>query len=145
MRELVREVRVTKNDLVYPIFVHEKNRREEIPSMPKQFRYPISEVADIALDVADKGINAVLLFGIPEKKDEVAREAYNPEGVVQKALREIKHEVDILVITDVCLCQYMMNGHCGIVKNQEIVNDESLELLAKTALSHAEAGADLVA
>ncbi|MFQ6089790.1 MAG: porphobilinogen synthase [Candidatus Methanofastidiosia archaeon] len=145
LRELVREVRVTKNDLVYPIFVHEKKRREEIPSMPKQFRYPVSEVANVALDVADKGINAVLLFGIPEKKDEIAKEAYNPEGVVQKALREIKHEVDILVITDVCLCQYMANGHCGIVKNQEIANDESLELLAKTALSHAEAGADLVA
>ena len=148
IRSMVRETVLTKNDLIYPIFVDETiEERVEIASMPGQFRLPVSEVRDEALEVVSLGIPAVILFGIPEHKDEVGSEAYNSEGVVQRAVREIKDEVgdDLVVITDVCLCEYTSHGHCGVVKDGEILNDPTLELLAKEAVSHAEAGADIVA
>jgi porphobilinogen synthase len=130
-----------------PHFVREGGGiREGIPSMPGIERVSIDNlVKDIAAD-RDLGIDKIILFGIPDAKDEVASEAYNPKGIVQKAVREIKkHFQDILVITDVCLCEYTSHGHCGIVKDGKVVNDPTLELLARTALSHAETGADMVA
>lgn len=133
------------NDLIYPIFVHEKNKIEEIPSMPGQFRYPVSELKKIAKKVEDLEIPGILLFGTPEKKDEIGSEAYSDKGIVQKAIRNIKDNTDLLIITDICLCQYTSHGHCGLVSDGIIKNDDTLRLLAKTALSHAKAGADIVA
>lgn len=148
IRSMVRETVLTKNDLIYPIFVDETiEERVEIGSMPGQYRLPLSEVRDEALEVVSLGIPAVILFGIPEHKDEVGSEAYNSEGIIQRAVSEIKDEVgdDLVVITDVCLCEYTSHGHCGVVEDGEILNDPTLELLAKEAVSHAEAGADIVA
>ncbi len=148
IRSMVGEARIDKDDLIFPIFVDEgADERVEIPSMPGQFRLPLAELRDEALELVSLGIPAVLLFGIPEHKDEEASSAYDEEGIVQKAVMEIKDEVgdDLVVITDVCLCEYMSHGHCGVVEGERVLNDPTLELLAKTALSHAEAGADIVA
>ncbi|MDY1590799.1 MAG: porphobilinogen synthase [Methanofastidiosum sp.] len=145
LRALLREHDVAPNDLIYPIFVHEKNKIEEIPSMPGQFRYPVSELKKIAKKVEDLEIPGILLFGMPEKKDEIGSEAYSDKGIVQKAIRNIKDNTDLLIITDICLCQYTSHGHCGLVSDGIIKNDDTLRLLAKTALSHAKAGADIVA
>jgi len=148
IRDLVRETELTPNDLVYPMFVGEADTKPvAIKSMPGQFRYPLSRMADEAKAVAELGIPAVILFGIPSHKDEVGSSAYDSNGVIQKAVMAIKDELgdELLVITDVCLCEYMTHGHCGIVENGKILNDPTLELLAKTAVSHARAGADIVA
>ena len=148
IRDLVRETVLNKDDLIYPIFVKEGiQKREEILSMPGQFRLPLTEIRDEALELVSLGIPGVILFGIPIKKDDVATEAYSPEGVIQKAVEEIKDEVgdELVVITDVCLCEYTEHGHCGVVEGKEILNDATLELLAETAVSHAAAGADVVA
>ncbi|MEE9594733.1 MAG: hypothetical protein V3V92_04970, partial [Candidatus Hydrothermarchaeales archaeon] len=148
LRSMVGEAVISKDDLVYPIFIQENLKEKlEITSMPDQFKLPLSEVRGEALELASLGIPAVILFGIPERKDEKGSEAYNQDGVVQKAVREIKDEIgdDLVVITDVCLCEYTSHGHCGVIEEQKILNDPTLELLAKTALSHAEAGADIVA
>ena len=148
IRDMVRETVLTKNDLIYPIFVDEGiEERVEIASMPLQYRLPLSEVRDEALEVASLEIPAVILFGIPVHKDEEGSEAYNREGIIQRAVGEIKDEVgdDLVVITDVCLCEYTSHGHCGVVEEGEVLNDPTLELLAKEAVSHAEAGADIVA
>ncbi|MDF2957905.1 MAG: Delta-aminolevulinic acid dehydratase [Candidatus Alkanophagales archaeon MCA70_species_1] len=150
IRSMVRETNVSTSDLVYPIFVDENiKERREIRSMPGQFRIPLDDVADEVKEAAELGIPAVILFGIPSRKDERGSSAYAASGVVQTAVRNIKKELgdDICVITDVCLCEYTTHGHCGVVdpKTRRIKNDETLELLAKTAVSHAEAGADIVA
>ncbi len=147
IRDMVRETELTNNDLVYPMFISESDTKPvEIASMPGQFRYPLNMVADEARAVADLGIPAIILFGIPSHKDDVGTQAYAPDGVVQKAIRSIKDEVnDLIVITDVCLCEYITHGHCGIVEGGRILNDPTLEILAKTAVSHAHAGADIVA
>lgn len=148
MRQLIRETLLTKNDLILPLFVKEDlEDKEDIPSMPGQYRLPLGELRDEALELVSLGIPGVILFGIPSVKDDVASEAYNPTGVIQRAVHEIKDEVgeDLIVITDVCLCEYMKHGHCGVVRDGRIINDDTLELLAKTALSHVEAGADVVA
>ncbi|NMA30566.1 MAG: porphobilinogen synthase [Candidatus Methanofastidiosa archaeon] len=145
LRELLREHNVTSKDLIYPIFVHEKNKVEEIQSMPGQFRYPIPELVEIAKKAEDLGIPGILLFGMPEKKDEVGSEAYNENGVVQKAIRTIKENTNLLVITDICLCQYTSHGHCGVICDGIVKNEDTLKLLSKIALSHAKAGADVVA
>ena len=147
LRALVRENRVDVGDLVYPMFVVEgKGIRQEIASMPGIFRFSPDRLDAEIEEVARLKIPAVLLFGIPEHKDEVGSSAYAPEGVVQQAVRRIKKLVpELLVITDVCLCEYTSHGHCGIVVGDQIDNDRTLPLLAKTALSHAEAGADIVA
>lgn len=148
IRAMVRETTVTKNDLIFPIFIKEGiKKKEEIEAMPSQFRLPLDEVRDEALEIVSLGVPAVLLFGIPEHKDEVGSEAYNPKGIIQKAIKEIKDEVgdDLVVITDICLCEYTDHGHCGVVEGEKILNDPTLELLAKVATSHAEAGADIVA
>ncbi|MEE9610594.1 MAG: porphobilinogen synthase [Desulfatiglandales bacterium] len=148
LRSIVGEAAVSKDDLIYPIFVQENlKEKAEISSMPDQFKLPLDDVSGEAKELVSLGIPAVILFGIPENKDEKATEAYNPKGIIQEAIRKIKEEVgdDLVVITDVCLCEYMSHGHCGVVKDDKVLNDPTLELLTKTALSHAEAGADVVA
>ena len=148
IRNMVAETAVNHDSLVYPMFVVEgENVKEAIPSMPGQFRFSIDEILKELEQCVALGLKSVLLFGIPSYKDEVASSAYDDDGVVQRAVRSIKaHFPELYVITDVCLCEYMSHGHCGIVKEDgDVDNDPTLELLAKTALSHAEAGADMVA
>jgi len=147
LRALVRENRVDAGDLVYPIFVVEgKGIKQEISSMPSIFRFSPDQLDAEIEEVAGLKIPAVLLFGIPKQKDELGSSAYAPQGVVQQAVRRIKKSApQLLVITDVCLCEYTSHGHCGVVVGDQIDNDQTLPLLAKTALSHAEAGTDIVA
>ncbi len=138
---------ISIDDLIYPLFVtFGKGVKEEISSMPGNYRYSVDMVVKEVKEAESLGIPGIILFGIPEKKDEVGSEAYNPEGVVQEAVRVIKKEApDILVITDVCIDEYTSHGHCGLVEGNEIVNDPTLKLLSKMALTHVEAGADIVA
>jgi len=147
IRSMVRETELSKNDFIYPLFaVPGKNFKKPISSMPGVFQMSVDEIVRECTDVKKLGIPAVILFGIPEKKDEVGSGAYDPNGIIQQAVRAIKKEVpELYVITDVCLCEYTSHGHCGIVKGDEILNDPSIELLAKESLTHAQAGADLVA
>ena len=147
LRALVRETRLEVGDLVYPLFVVEGNGlKQEIASMPNIFRYSVDRLPQEAEEVARLGIPAVILFGIPDQKDEVGSAAYHPEGVIQRALRVLKKSVpELIVVTDVCLCEYTSHGHCGVVTGGQVDNDQTLPLLARTALSHAEAGADIVA
>lgn len=151
MRNLVRETKLTAHDFVLPLFVSEKlTKRQTIASMPGVFQLALSDVADEAQRAHELGLQAVLLFGIPNEKDEAASGAYAENGIVQKAVRAIKAKCpELVVITDVCLCEYMTHGHCGVTRidgqHFHVLNDESVELLAKTALSQAAAGADFVA
>jgi porphobilinogen synthase len=147
LRALVRENRVDIGDLVYPIFVVEgQGIKQELSSLPGIFRFSPDQLPREVEEIARLKIPAVLLFGIPQHKDEAGSSAYHPQGVVQQAVRAIKKAVpELLVITDVCLCEYTSHGHCGVVVNGDVDNDQTLPLLAKTALSHAEAGADIVA
>ncbi len=147
MRRLVRENSLSIDDLVYPLFVCPgENVKEPIVSMKDCFHFSPDTIAAEAVEVESLGIPAVLLFGLPSKKDKIGSEAWSEDGAVQQAIREIKKTVpELLVITDVCLCAFTESGHCGVVKNGKIDNDATCELLAKTALSHAQAGADIVA
>jgi porphobilinogen synthase len=147
LRALIRETRVGVGDLIYPLFVVEGNKlKQEISSMPGQYRLSNDLLSKEAEGIAKLGIPAIILFGIPRKKDEVGSSAYDPKGVIQQAIKAIKKATpELLVITDVCLCEYTSHGHCGVVVDGYVDNDKTLELLAKTALSHAEAGADMVA
>jgi len=148
LRDLVRETTLSVDHLIYPLFVtHGADRREPVPSMPGIERLTISHLAEEASEIKALGIPAVMLFGIPADKDEAGSGAYDAEGIVQLAVRALKQaEPSLVVITDVCLCEYTSHGHCGIVREDGSVdNDLTLELLAKTATSHAEAGADAVA
>ncbi len=148
LRGLVRETDLSVDHLVYPLFVtHGSDRREPIEAMPGIERLTISHLESEAGEIAALGVPAVLLFGIPAHKDEAASGAYDAEGIVQLALRALKQaQPELTVITDVCLCEYMSHGHCGVVREDgQVDNDVTVELLAKTALSHAEAGADVVA
>ncbi len=147
IRRLVRETHLRVDDLIYPLFVIAgKNIRNEIPSMPGCYQESVDVVIKNAKEVYDLGIPAVILFGIPEHKDELASHAYSDEGVIQQAIKAIKDKVpELYIITDVCLCEYTSHGHCGIVRGNEILNDPTLELLQKEAVSHARAGADMVA
>jgi porphobilinogen synthase len=145
---MMRETSLSKNDIIYPIFIDENiDKKTEIRAMPGQFRLPLGEVRDEVLELVSLGIPGVILFGIPGEKDSQGSEAYNPDGIIQRAVREIKDEVgdDLVVITDVCLCEYTDHGHCGVLEGEKILNDPTVELLAKTAVTHAEAGADIVA
>jgi porphobilinogen synthase len=146
-RRLIRETVLTVDDLIYPLFVVPgKDVKKEISSMPGVFQMSVDNVVEECKEAEALGIPGVILFGIPETKDETATGAYDEEGVVQTALRAIrKSKNEMLLVTDVCLCEYMSHGHCGVVADGEILNDVSLELLAQTAVSHAEAGADMVA
>jgi porphobilinogen synthase len=144
---MVRETELSKKDFIYPLFVVPGTRvKKEVSSMPGVFQMSVDVIVRECAEVHALGVPAVIFFGIPEEKDEVGSGAYDEHGVVQQALRAVKKEVpDLLLITDVCLCEYTSHGHCGIVRGNEIVNDESIELLAREALTHAEAGADMVA
>ncbi len=147
LRDLVRETRLSPQDFVYPLFVvHGQGVRREIEAMPGQYHLSVDQLAAEAEEVRSLGIPAVLLFGLPAAKDEVGSEAYHRDGIVQQAVRALKQAApDLIVITDVCLCEYTSHGHCGVVVNGEVDNDRTLPLLARTAVSHAEAGADMVA
>jgi porphobilinogen synthase len=147
LRRLIRETRLSPANLIFPLFVRPgKDVREEIPSMPGQFRLSVDQLGRETEEVAELGISALLLFGLPELKDEWGSEAYAEDGIVQQAVRAIKRAVpELLVITDVCLCEYTTHGHCGIVRDGCVLNDETLEYLAKTAVSQAAAGVDIVA
>jgi porphobilinogen synthase len=144
---LVRETHVQPSDLIYPIFVREgQTEPEPIASMPGQSRLPISSLADEARKVRDLGVGAMLIFGLPSHKDEQAGSSADPNGVVQTAIRAIKAATpDLIVMTDVCVCAYMTHGHCGVLNGHEVDNDATLPLLANMAVSHADAGADVVA
>jgi porphobilinogen synthase len=147
LRALIRETRVDVGDLIYPLFVIEGNKiKQEISSMPGQYRFSSDLLPKEAEDIARLGIPAIILFGIPQKKDEVGSSAYHPKGVIQQAIKTIKKATpELLVVTDVCLCEYTSHGHCGVVIDGDVDNDKTLELIAKTALSHAEADADIIA
>ncbi len=147
VRDMVRETVLSKNDLIYPLFVVPGEMiKNPVKSMPGVFQHSIDTLVDECKEVRDLGIPAIILFGIPEHKDEQGSGAYDPNGIVQKAIRAIKKEVnDLVIITDVCMCEYTSHGHCGLLEGEEILNDETLTLLAKEAVSHVEAGADMVA
>ena len=162
MRDIVRETKLNKEDLIYPIFIKEdlkKGQIEPISTMPNEFRYSIDDGVEYAKELENKGLKSIIIFGIPldETKDEVGSPAFKSDGIVQKAIKRIKEETNLIVISDVCLCQYTSHGHCGLIKDCinkdlddsddgiEILNDVSLGYLAKVALSHAKAGADIVA
>ena len=147
LRALVRESHVAISDLVYPLFIEEGNGiKQEITSMPDVFRFSPDQLPSQVEEIARLKIPAVLLFGIPEHRDEVGSAAYHPKGVIQQAIQAIKKSTpELLVVTDVCLCEYTSHGHCGIVANGDVDNDQTLPLLARMALSHVEAGADIVA
>ncbi len=147
VRSLVRETSISKNDLVYPIFVIEgENIKNPIDSMPEIYQYSIDRLDEELDRIVKAGVSAVLIFGIPEHKDEVGSEAYNDDGITQRAIRYIKEKhPKLLVIADVCLCEYTSHGHCGLIHDDEILNDETLELLAKMSVSVARAGADIIA
>jgi porphobilinogen synthase len=147
MRRMVRETVLSVNDFIYPLFVRAgTGLKKPIPSMTDCFHVSPDRIADEAAEAADLGIPAVLLFGLPAHKDERGSEAWAENGVVQEAIRQIKKRIgDLLVVTDVCLCEYTSTGHCGVIKDGKVDNDATLELLAKMALSHAQAGADMVA
>ena len=147
LRRMVRETTLSPSDFIYPVFVTEgQGRREPISSMPGQFRVSIDLLIKEALEVKSLGIPAVILFGIPDRKDERGSSGFDPNGIVQRAIRALKDQVpELVVITDVCVDEYTSHGHCGIVRNGKIVNDETLDCLRAMAKTHAEAGADMVA
>ena len=147
LREMVRNVTINLDQFIYPIFVEEgTNIKEEIPSMPNQYRYSIDMLSEELKELKDLGIKSLLLFGIPKIKDEVGSEAYNDNGIVQEAVRYIKKNFpEFLIVTDVCMCEYTSHGHCGILNGNDVNNDVTLNYLAKIAVSHVKAGADIVA
>jgi porphobilinogen synthase len=147
IRDMVRETVLSKSDLIYPLFVVPgENIKKEVKSMPGNFQMSVDKLVEECKEVESLGIPAVILFGIPEHKDEVGSGAYDPEGIIQTAVRAIKAETSkLLVITDVCMCEYTSHGHCGVLDGEEILNDETIELLAREALTHARAGADIIA
>lgn len=147
LRKMVRETRMDASSLVYPMFVIEgTNVKEEIPSMPGQYRYSVDRMEEKLTELADAGVTSVMLFGIPEHKDEIGSGAYAQDGIVQKAFRKAKEACpELYMIGDVCMCEYTSHGHCGVLCGHEVDNDKTLELLAKTALSQVQAGADMVA
>lgn len=157
IRDIVRETKLDKEDLIYPIFFKEElqgDEKEPIESMPGEYRYSLNAGIEFAKQLEEKGLKSIIVFGVPlpESKDEVASPDYSSTGIVQRAIRELKKQTDLVVIGDVCLCQYTSHGHCGLIKENddtddgvEILNDESLEYLAKVAVSYAKAGVDIVA
>lgn len=157
IRDIVRETKLNKEDLIYPIFFKEElqgDEKEPIESMPGEYRYSLNAGIEFAKQLEEKGLKSIIVFGVPlpESKDDVASQDYSSTGIVQRAIRELKKQTDLVVIGDVCLCQYTSHGHCGLIKENddtddgvEILNDESLEYLAKVAVSYAKAGVDIVA
>ena len=147
LRRLVRETNLSVDDLIYPMFVvHGGSTETEISSMPGCYQYSVDQLVTAAQELASLGIPGTILFGIPETKDTIGSEAYAEDGIIQQAVRAIKENVpDLLVITDVCLCEYTDHGHCGIIEDGEVQNDPTLDLLVKESVSHAQAGADVIA
>lgn len=147
MRRLVRETRIDKSDFIYPIFVAEgENIKSPVSSMPGVYQYSIDNLDEILKQISDSGISGVLVFGVPAHKDELGTSAYDDNGVAQQAIRHIKKKYPkLLVIADVCLCEYTSHGHCGVICGEKILNDETLPLLAKMSVSLAKAGADIIA
>lgn len=147
IRDMIRETELSKNDLIYPLFVLTgENVKKEVKSMPGVYQFSTDTLVEECKEVASLGIPAVILFGIPKNKDEKGSEAYSQYGIIQRAIKAIKSEVkNLVVITDVCLCEYTSHGHCGLLKGEEILNDETVELLVKESVTHAEAGADIIA
>ena len=157
IRDIVRETKLNKKDLIYPIFFKEElknDEKEPIESMPGEYRYSLNAGIEFAKQLEDKGLKSIIVFGVPlaESKDEIASPDYSSTGIVQRAIRELKKQTNLVVIGDVCLCQYTSHGHCGLIKENddtddgvEILNDESLEYISKVAVSYAEAGVDIVA
>jgi porphobilinogen synthase len=147
LRGMVRETRLSPSQLIFPMFVRPgRGIKKEIASMPGNYQWSVDTLIEEARSIKSLGISGIILFGIPESKDPQGSGAYDDQGIVQQAVRALKREVkDLVVITDVCLCEYTSHGHCGLVEGEEILNDPSLDLLAKMALSHAQAGADIVA
>ena len=147
MRRLVRETRISAEEMIYPIFVIEgENIKNPIPSMPGVFQYSVDRMDEMLAEVAASGIAGVLIFGIPKEKDAVGSQAYAPDGITQRAIRHIKKKYpSLLVVADVCLCEYTSHGHCGLVEGEHILNDETLPLLAKMSVTLAQAGADIIA
>ncbi|MCA0147414.1 porphobilinogen synthase [Rossellomorea vietnamensis] len=147
MRALVRETHLRKEDLIYPLFVVEgENIKNVVPSMPGVYHISLDNLQAEMDEVVSLGIKSIILFGVPAEKDELGKQAYHNHGIVQEATRFVKERYpDLVVIADTCLCQYTSHGHCGIVKDGKVLNDETLDLLAKTAVSQAEAGADIIA
>jgi porphobilinogen synthase len=147
IRDMVRETDLSPNDFVFPLFVrYGHNEKEPITSMPGQYRFSVDMVVNEAEEIRSLGIPSIILFGIPEEKDAVGSSAYDEDGVVQRAIKAIKDRLpDMVIITDVCLCEYTDHGHCGVIKDGKVDNDATIELLKKEALTHAKAGADFVA
>lgn len=147
LRKMVRETRMDASSLIYPIFVKEgKGICEEIPTMPGQYRYSVDTMGKKLEELLNAGVSSVMFFGIPDYKDEAGSGAYAEDGIIQKALMQAKRDFpELYLITDVCMCEYTSHGHCGVLCGQDVDNDETLKLLAKTALSHVQAGADMVA
>jgi porphobilinogen synthase len=146
-RALIRETHLSPAQLIYPLFIMPgKNKKEPIHSMPGVFRISVDRLAQEAKECLKLGVNSIILFGLPEKKDPMGSGAHAKDGIIQRAIRELKNKVpELLVVTDVCLCEYTSHGHCGIIIEKQIDNDATLEVLGQTALSHAAAGADMVA
>ncbi len=147
IRDMVRETILNSNDFIYPIFVVEgENVKEEIPSLVGNYHWSLDRLPEVIDEVIAAGVKGIILFGLPDEKDEIASSAFCEEGIVQRAIRKVKEiSKELFVITDVCMCQYTSHGHCGVIKNERVDNDESLKYLAKIALSHAKAGADMIA
>ncbi|MDR3611157.1 MAG: porphobilinogen synthase [Ignavibacteriaceae bacterium] len=147
IRNMIRETTLTKDDFIYPLFVIPgKNIKREVKSMPGNYQMSVDEIVKECKKIYSLGIPAIILFGIPDHKDEVGSGAYDSNGIIQQAVKAIKKEVkDLLIITDVCLCEYTSHGHCGVLGGEEILNDETVELLVKESISHVEAGADIIA
>ena len=147
-RELVKNISIEKSSLIYPLFVCDgENIKSEIESMPEQYRYSLDRLNEELDELLKLGINNILLFGIPNCKDEIGSQAYDENGIVQRTVRQIRKDYQdkFLIVTDVCMCEYTSHGHCGILHNHDVDNDETLEYIAKIALSHAKAGADIIA
>ena len=148
IRTILTETKLNPEDFIYPLFIKEgiqDGQKEHIDTMPGQYRYSLNDAVDEASRLEEIGLSSVLLFGMPLIKDEKGSMAYQKDGIVQQTVRRLKEDTDLVVITDVCMCQYTSHGHCGIIRDNEILNDETLNYLSKIALSHAESGADVVA
>lgn len=147
IRNMVQEVQLNMNDYIYPIFVIEgQDIKNEIPSMPGIYQFSLDHLLEEVQRAVDAGVIAIMLFGIPAKKDECGSEAYNDDGIIQQAVRLVRaHYPELVISTDVCMCEYTSHGHCGLIKGEMVDNDSTLELLAKIAVSHAKAGADILA
>lgn len=147
IRDMVRETVLNSNDFIYPIFVVEgENIKSEIPSLAGNYHWSLDRLPEVVDEVIAAGVKGIILFGLPDEKDEVASSAFCEDGIVQRAIRKVKEiSKELFVITDVCMCQYTSHGHCGVIKNERVDNDETLKYLAKIALSHAKAGADMIA